>query len=346
MDLWYIVSMQRAVLTKKDREQFFNNLLEKSKVSLNSIAPRYGISGRTLRDWRRGKFLSSVEKLEAIANDFNLKLPPFKTRSQHWYAIKGARKGALARMALYGPPGTPEGRKKGGLVSQRNRRENPEKYRVLGCLISKTFLMPDFSKELAELCGILLGDGAITDTQIRVTLNRFTDRKYAFFVAKLMERIIGEKPSKYIQESTVELCLSGVELVKLFEKLGLKRGNKVAQQVNIPKWILKNKIFALSCLRGLVDTDGGVYTHNHVVGGKRYLHFGLCFTSASKPMLDSVHKIFISVGIKAKVQGERRIYIYDMKEVFKYFKIVGSNNPKHKKRLKKYLKIKRQKIIT
>lgn len=336
-DLWYTDGMQRAVFTKKDRDQFFNNLLVKSKASLGSIAAQYNISGRTLRDWRRGKFFPSVEKLKAIANDFELKLPSFKTRPQYWYTIKGARKGALARMALYGPPGTLEGRRKGGLVSQRNRRENPEKYRALGCLIAKTFSTPDFSKELAELFGIILGDGTVTNTQVRVSLDRSADREYVSFVSKLIEQITGEEPSKYIRESTVELCLSGVELVKLFEKLGLKKGNKVAQQVKIPDWIMSNRKYAFACLRGLFDTDGGLYIHKHGNGKWQWNNLGWCFTNYSLPLVTDVKKILLSANITPK-GNEKRIFLYAVPEIRKFMNTIGSSNPKNIDKYQMYMK--------
>jgi transcriptional regulator with XRE-family HTH domain len=332
--------MQRVVLTKKDREKFFNDLLKKT-VNLNIIAPQYGISGRTLRDWRRGKFLPTLDILEKIAKDFNIKLPPFKTRPQYWYAVKGAKRGALKRMELYGPPGTTEGRRKGGLVSQQKRRENPEYYKKRGCILAKNFKNLKKSEKLAELFGILLGDGCITYNQVKITLHKIDDKRYGEFVENLMLQEFREKPSRYERKSVFDYMLSGVNLVKRIEDFGLKKGNKIKQKVDIPNWILEKRKFSISCVRGLIDTDGGVYVHRHVVRRKRYYHFGLCFTSASRPLLKSVHKILIELGINAKIQGETRIYIYGLKETLKYFKIVGFNNPKHRDKLTTYLKLKR-----
>ncbi len=331
--------MQRAVLTKKDREQFFNNLLEKSKKNLDIIASQYGMSGRTLRDWRRGKFFPSLEILEAIVRDFQIELPPCKKLPQYWYITSdSSRKGALKRMKLYGFPGNLAGRRKGGLSSQQKRRENPEYYKQRGCIVEKKF--KDFKKteRLAELFGILLGDGCITRNQVKITLHKIDDEKYGQFVERLISQEFGEKPSQYERENVFDYALSGVGLVANLEKLGLKRGNKIKQKVGIPKWILNEKRFAISCVRGLIDTDGGVYVHKHIVKNKEYFHFGLCFTSASKPLLESVHKILINTGVNAKMQGEQRIYIYGLKETIKYFRIVKSNNPKHNNKLITYLK--------
>ncbi len=333
--------MQRAILSKKDREEFFNDLLEKSGKSLNFIATQYNISGRTLRDWRRGKFFPSVEILELIARDFQIKLPPYKKLPQYWYITStNSRKAALERMRLYGPPGTFEGRRKGGLSSQQKRKENPEYYRKRGCIVEKKFKNFIKTEKLAELFGILLGDGCITYNQVKITLHKVDDKEYGQFVEDLILQEFGEKPSRYERENIFDYMLSGVNLTAKLEELGLKKGNKIKQKVSIPKWILDKRSFSISCVRGLVDTDGGVYIHRHIVRNRKYCHFGLCFTSASRPLLEEVYKILIDNGISAKIQGEQRIYIYNFKEIIKYFKIVGSNNPKHKEKFIKYLKLK------
>ena len=330
--------MQRILLTKRKRDQFFNNLSKKSKVNLGVLAVRYGMSGRTFRDWRRGKFLPSLEILKAISKDFKIKLPPFKILPQYWYITsKNARKAALARMMLYGPPGTPEGRRKGGLISQQKRRENPEKYRALGCIVPKTFPELSPSKELAELFGIILGDGSITKTQIKISLDRFADSRYASFVAKLINLTIREKPSNFNSKNTIELYLSGVNLVKMLEKMGLKRGNKVAHQVAIPDWIMRDKEYSRACLRGLFDTDGGIYIHKHGNGKWRWNNLGWCFTNYSLPLVANVKKILMSNGIKPR-GNEKRVFLYAIPEIRKFMEIIGSSNSKNIDKYQRYMK--------
>lgn len=328
--------MQRITLTERNRNKFFNDLLKSSEFSLDVLAIRYGVSGRTLRDWRRGKFLPSLETLRAISKDFKIKLPPFKMLPQYWYITSGnARRAALIKMALYGPPGTPEGRRMGGLISQRNRRKNPEKYRELGCNIAKTFLPLKPSEKLAELFGIILGDGSISNTQIKISLDRVSDKRYISFVAELVKMTLGEEPSKFNRESTVELYLSGVELVKLLEKNGLERGNKVAHQVKIPEWIMKNQKYSRACLRGLFDTDGGIYIHKH--GGGRWNNLGWCFTNHSLPLVTGVKKILLSNKIKPR-GDKRKVFLYAVPEIRKFMNIIGSSNPKNIDKYRQYMK--------
>ena len=39
-------------------------------------------------------------------------------------------------------------------------------------------------------------------------------------------------------------------------QLGLQTGNKVEKQVRIPDWIKAEREYFISCIRGLIDTDG------------------------------------------------------------------------------------------
>lgn len=338
INLWYNTYVQRILFTKRRRDQFFDNLLKKNKVSLDVLAVQYGISGRTFRDWRRGKFLPSLEILRIISRDFKIKLPPLKILPQYWYITsKNARKAALVRMALYGPPGTPNGRRKGGLISQENRRKDPVKYKAFGCIIPKTFPKSEPSKKLAELFGIILGDGSITNAQLKISLDRFADAQYIPFVARLIELTLGEKPSIINRESTTELYLSGVELVRMLEQMGLRRGSKIIHQVAVPKWITGNQEYARACLRGLFDTDGGLYIHKHGRAKYQWNNLGWCFTNRSLPLVIDVKKILITNGIEPHGNHER-IFLYAFSEIRKFMEAIGSSNPKNANKYQRYIK--------
>jgi hypothetical protein len=92
--------------------------------------------------------------------------------------------GVMARR--YFKLGTIESRIKGGKMSQQCRRENPEKYRQLGCNVKKEFITPAYSAEFAEVIGIILGDGAISNYQVRISLDQHRDKEYADFVTDIM----------------------------------------------------------------------------------------------------------------------------------------------------------------
>jgi len=321
---------ERIKISKKQQIDFLQEVKVKSQMDAEALGIFCNVSGHTVRDWSRAKYTLPHEVGLLLSSKFKVSLPmDFKILKRYWYIKKYARKGALARQKIYGLLGSVETRRKGGLISQEKRRKNPEKYLLLGCKARKQIKPFIHSLALAELCGIILGDGGITNTQISVTLNKFVDKEYASFVEKLLFKIFNEHPYQKERKSVIVLVLSGVNLVEALEKVGLKRGNKVSHQVGIPSWILKNKNYSRACLRGLMDTDGCVYFHNHLSGGIKYQHLGLNFSNYSRPLVLGAYKILSRNGIKASLLENKGVWVYSLGEIKKYFKIIGSSNQKH-----------------
>lgn len=123
--------------------------------------------------------------------------------------------------------------------------------------------------------GIILGDGSIGKSQISITLHAEDDKEYSKFVVNLIKKLF----DVYIGTCRKKACkavsynISRTELIRFCtKKLGLKQGNKVKQNVDIPAWIKRNKRYAIACVRGLVDTDGCIFSHKYKVNGKWYLY--------------------------------------------------------------------------
>jgi len=126
--------------------------------------------------------------------------------------------------------------------------------------------------------------------------------------------------------------ISSIDLVDYLIKMGLKSGNKMKLQVDIPGWIKNNKLYSIACARGLMDTDGCVFTHSYKVNGKNYFYKKLSFTSYSRPMLKSFNDILKSVGMRTRLFHDRDVRIDSIEDVKKYFALIGSHNLKHLKR--------------
>lgn len=225
-------------------------------------------------------------------------------------------------------PGTAEGRRKGGLISQRNRKRNPEYYRGLGCIVANRFTFPRKSNLLAEFVGIVLGDGGLTNGQLHITLNSVADVNYLDYVIKLSERLFNYSPHMYKKKGALAnvLVFSGVELINFLLRMGLKLGNKVKIQVDSPDWIKLNKSYSLWCLRGLMDTDGGVFKHKYMVNNKEYSYLKICFTNMSQPLIRFVFNTLSSVGLGPKYRMNNKVWLYNSLDVVRYFSIVGSSN--------------------
>ncbi len=342
--------MGRVIFKDAGQKQFFENLKTLTQLSIKQLASICNVSPRTFRDWIRGKYNISETALNILIKKFSINLPEeIKIVEDYWYAIKGAREGGLKRLELYGPPGTVEGRRKGGINSQLRRKENPLYFKLLGCNLRKDFNIDKPSIEFAEAAGIILGDGGLTNSQLKITLSLLVDRPYSYFVSNLFHRVFKEKPSLLDRrsENVINLTISGINLIEELKRRGFQVGNKVKNQVDFPTWIWKDIEFQKACVRGLMDTDGGCYFHKHMVNKLSYLNFGMCFTSHSLPIAESVSKVLKSLDIKFSICNKgKRIYIYSFKEIEKYFSVIGSNNPKNQEKYEFYSSLKSRRIDT
>lgn len=324
--------MARARFRKGRQGIFFKKVLRRSGYTLAQLAKRCGVVSRTLNHWRREEYLADYDVVASLSKEFGIPLVRVQKLGHYWYVGKGASQGGKNRYEKYGFIGTINDKIKGGMVSQQRRREDPEKYRRLGCIVKKDFIVPHYSEALAELVGIILGDGAINDYQVRITLDRNRDKEYAEFVAKLMESVLGERPSQMVrkEDNTIALTISGAGLVETLEKIGMQRGNRVVHQVGFPRWIRGKLAYRIACTRGLFDTDGGFYFHQKTK--KKYL--GWCFANFSKPILSEVADTLRELDFNVKKVGEHKLYMYRAESMSRYLKVIGSNNPKNAAKLK------------
>ena len=115
----------------------------------------------------------------------------------------------------------------------------------------------EYSKELAEFVGILLGDGHLNQTQIMVTLG--SKDEYTDYVCGLIEYLFEVKAKVFITpKGHYVVYIGSTMLVRWFLEMGLVF-NKVKSQVDVPRCVFSKKIYMGSALRGLIDTDGSIY---------------------------------------------------------------------------------------
>ena len=96
--------------------------------------------------------------------------------------------------------------------------------------------------------------------------------------------------------------------------------DKVRQQVKVPNWILTSNQYQLSCVRGLMETDGGIFWHRYKVNGKMYAYRKLAFANRSIPLLEFVRDVFINLGISSWNCIYRHVWLYNTHEVESYQK--------------------------
>lgn len=120
-------------------------------------------------------------------------------------------------------------------------------------------------EDLAEMIGIILGDGHISDSQNHYRLSiafNPEEKNYIEYVKNLMEKIFKVIP-QYCERirpgrNSARLRITRKEIVSFLLSKGLKAGNKVKNQIGVPEWIKENSKYRVACLRGLLDTDGTI----------------------------------------------------------------------------------------
>lgn len=153
----------------------------------------------------------------------------------------------------------------------------------------------------------------------------------------LIITVFDVRPAIYERGSTVRIVVSRIKLIKFLLELEFSIGNKVKQQVRIPKWIAESPEFTKACIRGLLDTDGCFYVDHHKHNDNLYLNPGLSFTNRSKPILDFFKEGLEKLGFHPTQKTECCVFLRRENEIGRYFKEIGSSNPKHSEKYKSYL---------
>lgn len=206
---------------------------------------------------------------------------------------------------------------------------------VLGKPRQKKIKIPEKSEKLAEFFGIILGDGNIIRKQMRVVVNK-NEKMYLGYVQKLVKDLfdLESKIHKHSRggfensrDTALELCISSISLVKFCVENGLKIGNKIENQANIPRWCFENDKYLKGCVRGLFDTDGSVYPNN-----KRWKQ--ICWKMSEKSKIpNSIYQGLKQLGFHPNKNIDNRVNLTRTKEVHKFFDEIKPKNPKHIKRM-------------
>lgn len=329
---------KRVIFPAGEQHRFLLKTANKLKLSWAKLAEKIGVHKRTFNDWKRGKYSVPLRIVWILSRKAHISIPSnIELKDRYWYTTLGASAGAMAVLKKYGRVGgDPEYRKK-KWYEWWGKEGRYRKHSIIG--ITKPIKKPHFSKELAEFVGIMIGDGGITKSQVIVSLNRQTEKPYSIFIRKLFKRLFKVKPSIYIRkdESTIGIVVSRTQLVAFCKSIGLKIGNKLKQNLDIPGWIRRKKVFKTSCIRGLIDTDGCLFNECHRINKKKYCYPRLSLVSYSRQLRSSVFGILKELGFSPKIRNNRSVQLGNQKDIVEYFKIIGTNNSNHRKRFKSFL---------
>jgi hypothetical protein len=248
---------------------------------------------------------------------------------------EAGRKGAMVRYEMYGNPGTVEGRRLGGIHSLKTHNIKGTGFKIL-----RKVDRPKYSSALAELLGILIGDGHLSEYQATMITGIKTDLPHALYVVDLFKKIFRIKGAikKRPNHGAVVVVVSSKAIVDLLAIFGMPQGNKLSGNLRIPRWVFTSRAYMKMFIRGLFDTDGCVFLDRHVINGNRYKHLGWALTSASSSLLADIRKLLELLDFHPTWRASQNsVYLRKQAEVQRYFRNIGSSNSKHLCRYKKFV---------
>lgn len=195
------------------------------------------------------------------------------------------------------------------------------------------FQLPQkYNSDLAELFGILLGDGSVTKYFTKIYLNAVVDSDYVPYVKNLLKRLfVGVSVSIWSPQNrgTTDLQVSSKDVCDYLRSIGFD-----AKKRYIPNWITSKDAFAKSTIRGLFDTEGSVGMKCFRGRHGNYLYKQLTVTNKNEHILKFLEKFLIKFGYKPTKKSQKNIYLSNAKDIKRYLQDIGCGNPKLVKKIK------------
>jgi intein/homing endonuclease len=187
--------------------------------------------------------------------------------------------------------------------------------------------------DIAELVGVILGDGNLNKKDIRIVGNT-SERSYYLHLKSLFQKVFDVNSIiRCDTENSVKLTVYSVRISEYLTSLGLKIGDKIKNKVVIPQWIFENKDYIKSCLRGLFDTDGSFFTSSNNT------EYNILWKMGTGSLLpEYIRKALLELDFHpTKVFGNgRKISLCRKDEIVRFFNEIKPRNNVHLMRYRKY----------
>ena len=316
------------------QKRFVAKALAEFKGSLFEFAHRLGVHPRTLGEYREGRYplyAARAKQIEIVSGVAAPKGLPSFDQKKHLASISS--KGGEGLIAKYSRVPVSETVRKQAWVDWWQRKGRHEKR------FKHTMKTPEHSTRLAELAGIILGDGGINPYQITITLSK-EERAYAKYVQTLSKDLFGIPVSLHDRENhgACDVRISSRECVLFFMKeCGFSVGSKITSDARIPEWIMANQEYRKACLRGALDTDGCIFLETHSsYKNRKYSYARLNITIYIPGLIEQLYEILSSLDLHPKIRrGGKAVQLENLNEICKYMEVVGSSNPQRHRQHKR-----------
>lgn len=175
------------------------------------------------------------------------------------------------------------------------------------------------SADLAELIGVVLGDGHISKFPRTEVLTIFSNSDNLGFInryARLAEKIFDKTPS--VSKRSDSNCTKiSIYQKNISKRLGIPSGARGDKNIRIPRWIKNNKDFLIRYLRGLYEAEGSFSVH------KPTYTYKFVFSNRNESLLNNVEKGLKFLGFhphkdKYRIQISRRAEVYQCKNLIDF----------------------------
>jgi hypothetical protein len=211
--------------------------------------------------------------------------------------------------------------------------------------IKKNIVLPKtLTAELAELTGIIIGDGYLYNNKhkyvIGIVGNPRTDVEYFRYIQKLILKTFNMSTNIKQVGRGLRLIFNSKCIFGFFNHiLGVQSGKGEGERVRIPERI-KNSIFSNYLLRGIFDTDGCIFT-SFKKGAHNYPCIEL--TTTSKHLASEVKSLLVNKEFKvAKIRKYKykhsklisyKVSLYGYNNVKTWSTLIGFSNPNKNNKL-------------
>ena len=194
----------------------------------------------------------------------------------------------------------------------------------------------EMTKELAELAGIMCGDGCLSSKKqkymVYISGHKQDDKEYHEITTKRLFLYLFNKEIRIQErkkENTLFIRFSDKKIFHMLNSIGIPIGKKY-DNLKVPDWIINNSDLSFCFVRGLADTDGSIVFSKQHRNMRYYPRIEI--TSKSRSFLEEVFSILVSNGFYGSLSKKGpyyRLEIPGFKNLDKWLKLIGFNNPKH-----------------
>lgn len=178
---------------------------------------------------------------------------------------------------------------------------------------------------LAYIVGLSLGDGNLSNPNGRAVRLRIScDKKYPILLNRIkisLEKLLPQNKVSFVNRG--ESCADVSCFSNYWENLlgwKAKNGSKIKQKVKIPTWVKENEKYSIQCLKGLIETDGSIYSDR----GYKMVNFVTYIPNLANDVMDMIKSLDFKPNMqKLKISNNIKHTIRISKNTEEFLKLIN-----------------------